>query len=248
MLRNSPNCSNLLILGDFNVDLLSDTPSGSELGFRDEINTHPLIPLVNIPTRVCPTSATCIDHIYTNSFSPFVSGVLADPLADHFPIFCAVPLIGRRDSDKISIKFRDLGWNSIESFRDDLSLSLANFIAFDSFSVEDRFEIFSNILMKSYNSKCPIKHKNISVKRFNSPWLSDSILNSIKEKHRLYRLSLTNPSQLPIYRRYRNILTDTIRKAKATYYQAKFRFCTSDGRATWKVINSVLPTKKYGPD
>ena len=113
MLRTSPNCSNLLILSDFNVDQLSDTPSGSELSFRDEINTHPLIPLVNIPIRVCPTSATCIDHIYTNSVSPFVSGVLAEPLADHFPIFCADPLIGRRDSDKISIKFRDLGRNSI---------------------------------------------------------------------------------------------------------------------------------------
>ena len=139
MLRRSPNCSNLLILGDFNVDLLSDTPSGSELGFRHEINTHPLITLVNIPTRACPTFATCIDLIYTNSFSPFVSGVLAEPHAGHSPIFCAVPLIGRRDSDKISIKFRDLNRNSIESFRDDLSLSLANFSAFDSFSVEDRF-------------------------------------------------------------------------------------------------------------
>ena len=102
--------------------------------------------------------------------------------------------------------------------------------------------------MKSPNSKCPIKHNNIYVKRFNSSWLSDSILNSIKEKHRLYSLSLTNPSQLPTFRRYRNILTDTIRKAKATYYQAKFRSCSSDGRATWKVINSVLPTKKSGPD
>ena len=157
---------------------------------------------------------------------------LPSPLQISFLYFVQFLLIGRRDSDKISIKFRDLGRNSIEFFRDDLSLSLANFSAFDSFSVEDRFKIFSNILMKSYNSKCPVKHKNISVKRFNSPWLSDSILNSIKEKHRLYRLSLTNPSQLPIYRRYRNILTDTIRKAKATYYQAKFRSCSSDGRAT----------------
>ena len=102
--------------------------------------------------------------------------------------------------------------------------------------------------MKSYNSKCPIKHKNTSVKRFYSPWLSDSILNSIKEKHRLYCLSLTNPSQLATFRHYRNILTDTIRKAKATYYQSKFRSCSSDGRATWKVINSVLLTKNSGPD
>ena len=166
ILRSSPYCSNLLILGNFNVDLLSDTPSGSELGFRDEINTYLLISLVNIPTRVCPTSVTCIDHIYTNSFSPFVSGVLAEPLADHFPLFCAIPLVGKRESDKISIQFRDLSRNSIESLRDDLSLSLANFSAFDSFSVEDQFEIFRSILMKSYNSKCPIKHKNISVKRF----------------------------------------------------------------------------------
>ena len=97
MLRISPNCSNLLVVGDFNADLF-------------------------VYFIVCPTFVTCIDHIYTNSFSPFVSGVLTEPLADHFPIFSEISLLGRRESDKISIQFRDISRNSIESFRDDLYL------------------------------------------------------------------------------------------------------------------------------
>jgi len=246
LLRDSNYTDNLFIFGDFNVDMLSASPSGAEMCFRDEINTYPLLSLINIPTRVCSSSATCIDHIYTNSMLNCKSGVLSEPLADHFPVFCAVPIVCGSKSDKVAVKFRELSRPSVESFRNCLTFAMANFNVFDSFPVEDQFEIFDNILMNAYNSNCPIRTKYMSVKRYNSPWLSNSVLNSIREKRRLYFSSLTNPSLLPTYRRYRNILSDTIKRAKTNYYKEKFDSCNNDGKATWKVINSVLSSKNSG--
>jgi len=235
------NCSNnLFLLGDFNVDLLAVSPSGAEMSFRDEIDTYPLLSLINIPTRVCSFSATCIDHIYTNSTSRCKSGVLTEPLADHFPVFCSVPIVRESNSGKISVRFRELSRRNIESFGSELTLALTHFDVFESLPVEDQFEIFNNMLMNAYNSNCPIKTKFMSVKRYNSPWLSNALMNSVKEKRRLYFASLIDPSQLPTYRRYRNMLNNMIKKAKANYYREKFNSCNNDGKTTWRIINSVL--------
>ena len=43
------------------------------------------------PTRVTPTTATLIDHIYTNISSPsYKSGILIHDVADHFGTFISV--------------------------------------------------------------------------------------------------------------------------------------------------------------
>ena len=48
---------NILVLGDFNVDLLSESLTQSKIKFFDEFSTRHLMPLINIPTRVSPTSS-----------------------------------------------------------------------------------------------------------------------------------------------------------------------------------------------
>ena len=48
--------------------------------------------------------------------------------------------------------------------------------------------------------------------------MSNALHNSIKEKHLFYKLSLSDMNYLPIYKRYRNILPDALRKAKSIHY------------------------------
>ena len=45
--------------------------------------------VINKPTRVTKTSASCIDHIYINSYfnHDIMSGIIKTDLSDHFPIF-----------------------------------------------------------------------------------------------------------------------------------------------------------------
>ena len=204
------------------------------------MKSQSLIPLINIPTRVCPSSATCIDNIFTNSLVPVTSGVISLPLADHFPIFCCVPFVNSADQDKIRVKFGDFSSDNLNKLKIDVSQVLENFDVFNSLPVEQQFEIFDGILFKCFDSRCPIKCKAISVKRFKCPWMSNALHNSIKEKHRLYKLSLSDMNYLPIYKRYRNIFTNALRKSKSIHYSNKFKSCSRDAKSTWKVINSLL--------
>ena len=47
------------------------------------------ISVINKPTRVTKKCASCIDHIYINSFfnQEILSGIIKTDISDHFPIF-----------------------------------------------------------------------------------------------------------------------------------------------------------------
>ena len=50
--------------------------------------THGYMPMIHRPTRLTHSSATLIDHIYTNDFShPTSSGIIITDVADHFGVF-----------------------------------------------------------------------------------------------------------------------------------------------------------------
>ena len=54
----------IAIMGDFNIDTLAPAFSNQVNQFLDEIKSLHLMPLINIPTRITESSATCIDHVY----------------------------------------------------------------------------------------------------------------------------------------------------------------------------------------
>ena len=91
-LRNSLNILSrknnpCFIMGDMNFDLL-DLDSPAEDLFKDEMFSFSFYPIINHPTRVTDTTATTIDHIWTNIMDrPIISGILTDQIADHMPIF-----------------------------------------------------------------------------------------------------------------------------------------------------------------
>ena len=49
------------------------------------------VPLINRPTRITAHSATLIDNIFTNHFTPRVlKGIVISDLSDHLPVFAYV--------------------------------------------------------------------------------------------------------------------------------------------------------------
>ena len=91
------------------------------------------------------------------------------------------------------IKFRDNSISSLNAFKSKVSQDLSIFHVYDSFSIDDKMEIFLNIIQKAYDSTCKVKEKNISIKKQTTPWMTQNLLNCIQEKHRLYRLSVVAP-------------------------------------------------------
>ena len=83
-------------------------------------------PLIDIPTRVTPTSATCLDHIYVNFAENFFTGVLQTNISDHYATFCCIPnWIGRISNVS---KYSE---ENIQVLRNELSKRLHMFDSFD---------------------------------------------------------------------------------------------------------------------
>ena len=114
-------------MGDFNIDTLAPAFSNQVNQFLDEIKSLHLMPLINIPTRITESSATCIDHVYINQLTPCKYGVLNMPIADHLPIFCSIPCQSSLNGKKIHIKYRNTSDDCLSKFKSEVEKGLRHF-------------------------------------------------------------------------------------------------------------------------
>ena len=89
-LLEKPSSENkaLVLLGDFNANLLKYDIDTDISNFLDLIYSSFLLPHVASPTRTTAASATLIDNIFTNNCnSPYTSGNLLITFSDHHAQF-----------------------------------------------------------------------------------------------------------------------------------------------------------------
>ena len=79
----------IVLLGDFNIDLLNLDTSEHASTFLDNLASNSLQPQILLPTRVSNNSKTLIDNIFCNIPSPLVkraiSGNISSSISDHLP-------------------------------------------------------------------------------------------------------------------------------------------------------------------
>src|ERR1700755_934098 len=86
-----------------------------------------------------------------------------------------------------TIKYReDKGANNA-IFIDKVKEVDFSFIYNDQVDIDSRFSTFNNQLYRCYDKTLKIKTKQFGCKRVQNPWLTLGLLNSINQKHKLYR-------------------------------------------------------------
>ena len=94
----------LIILGDFNIDLIKCNTDGKTSEFFDLVSSHNLLPYITLPTRVTDRSKTLIDNIFSNSTNTnIISGNLTSTVSDHLPQFLIIPDFNKNLSLGITI-------------------------------------------------------------------------------------------------------------------------------------------------
>ena len=74
----------VVLLGDFNADLLKSDHDDEIENFLDAMYFKLLLPNISSPTRITSTSTTLIDNIFTNDYAnAFTSENLVTTLSDH---------------------------------------------------------------------------------------------------------------------------------------------------------------------
>ena len=96
--------NNILLLGDFNIDLFKPHSA-----WESTVSLLGLNQLVTTPTRITCSSNTLIDHIYTNNPN-FVNDIYVPSIgiSDHFPVLCtwSIKLPRRAPKGHTTIRYR----------------------------------------------------------------------------------------------------------------------------------------------
>ena len=236
----------VLLCGDLNLDLSADTIVSKT--FIETLYSFSFSPLIVLPTRVTNECSSCIDHIWYNQCNiTTVSGVFQTSITDHYTIFTRLKFTPKEKCNRIA--FRDHSEQSLLLLKESFYTLFEHFnLSDDAISVNSRTEKFLECLWNLYDSCCPIRNKSISNKRLTKPWLSDSLLRSIKTKHNLYKQFKNGTVNFNIYNNYKNYLTKTLRKAKVDYYHSKFNQNRGNIKKTWREINSLIRCRKQTPD
>ena len=230
-----------VITGDFNININPTDLSDSAALFTSEFNSLHFYSKISVPTRVSNNSNSHIDHIWVNSPISSISGVFPIHISDHYPIFISLPnLLNSASIQLKKIRFRCHSEDNINSFVNRVGQFVGDFRIAGPNSVGGNCDQFLSSLYAIYDECCPVKQKTVSQKRARNPWLTGELLRCIARKHELYRLYRTDERYHELFKRYRNILTATIRDAKSNYYKREFSSNSNDIKKTWNSINKLM--------
>ena len=75
----------IILMGDFNIDLLKYETHDDSADFLDAIYASFLLPYISAPSRVTPHSKALIDNIFSNTIEDgSISGNLVTAISDHY--------------------------------------------------------------------------------------------------------------------------------------------------------------------
>ena len=205
--------------------------------WSDALEVFNFTQVVSCPIRVTENKGTLIDHVYTNR-PEYITEVNVPTIAmsDHYPV--CITRSSKHTPNKnshITIEYRDYKQFNENDFL--LELSTANF--------DKLLECNDpNIVLEGiYNLLNPTldKHAKVKIKRVkqqNSPKWMNSEINEARHNRDYYH----KKKDMENYRKWRNIVTELIRKAKVEYYRDSItqNKCTSD---IWKQLKEMTTTK-----
>ena len=240
----------LILVGDFNICLMKDNNHTNN--FRNSLISNNLFPTILEPTQIASilrngeyvVTESLIDNIFINTQLEFQSGLINSTISDHFPVFISIQHNTNVQTNECrTMKYRTFDDFSIKKFNFALSYSLNSLLEGIN-DPQTAYTRFHKLIDELYNKYFPIKTKQLSKKSQFKPWINEILINRIKIRDKLGKLSNKGRIDRNIYTRFRNILTQQIRDTKATYFNNQFDSCKNNIRKTWKVINNTTKKQK----
>ena len=236
------------IMGDLNINLLNHNSHNATSNFLNTLLSHSQLPLITLPTRISETSATLLDHIYSNSNPDLKEcGIIYSSLSDHLPVFSLTKCPHKTDiPESQPILIRNTSFENKAKFREKLQLNDWTSIMINEDPVT-AFSEFSSTLKNIYEDSFPlIESKPNKTKIPINPWFTSALLVSRKNKEKLFKKKMLNPNPINIaaFRNYNSVYRSLIKKAKASYFYSKFQEYSKDIKKTWTLLNSIISSKK----
>lgn len=237
----------MIVLGDFNEDILSPVSSNHLTRTMLKFN---LAHVINEPTRITPTSATCLDLIMTNHSSIINDSQVLPPFnSDHSTITTEVNFKTYKSlTYKKNIwKFEEANITAIEN---ELNQTDWSFIL-NGDNMNEIANQFEEVILSTAQKFIP---KVTFTKRPNDkPWMTNEIRKCMRQRNRLYNKAkrTRQTSHWQKYKDKRNEIVDIIREAKSDYnkkLEEKIADPNLSPKDWYRLVNDITKLKnKHNP-
>ena len=250
--------SNTIITGDYNINLHSKDRRLSK--FENVYFGSGYSPIISLSTHFKPgCKPSCLDNMLVSNLENISkTGVLAQTVSHHHPIFCMYKLscpVKDNIPDENILPCYDYCESNIIEF----NTQLHNKLSLTSFSPDETgFNRFISYFKDTLEECCRLDPTKLKSKRNRilNPWITYGLINSINYKNFLYNKWKTtctkkcakgDESVYLKYKNYRKNLKYLIARAKKLHYSRRFDNVQGDSKKTWKLINELRGKCKNRP-
>ena len=230
-----------ILCGDINLDLMTLNISHS---YIQTLFSYGFSTTNIFPSRIVNNPGTLLDHINTNIINTHItSGVIYNDISDHLATYAILHNLKINNSDRTESNMYST-WNFRSYIKTKFLSDLQHCEMNEVLNINDPEQAFNTFLFKF--KKCCDDNLSIITKRNKNtprkPWITKSLLSCIQNKHKLYSRILKNDSDITIeyFTRYKNTLTNILKKAKLEYFHNLFELAGNDSRKTWTYIKNIL--------
>lgn len=238
------NHHNIIVLGDFNVNLLAH--SRESLFLSTLVNDLLLTQIIKDPTRVTHDSHSLIDLIIVNNDLPIEdSGVIDCSLSDHNFVYCTIKFSTvKKTYFKV---IRDFTFFNVEYFNQDaLQLDWNAIYAMED--INDKLNCFNSYLEYLFNIHAPLKTISINSNKKKQLWFTET-LNRIRRLKR-NAWSQFKRTRLPVHRQYfcdiRNYYNTALKMERQAFFRKFLQRYSNDSKDLWAHLRRWAPINSSG--
>ena len=170
------------VLGDININ--TETTNLNSSNFINMLSSNCSTSIINVTTRVTCTSSSVLDHIITTENRCVIRPIVIDhSITNHFPILALLTVnLHLKNFDPVKYNY-DLQ-SQFNQFLPQLHTVTEN-------DFNNKFEKFYSIIKLTIENHAPLKKLSKKQQRLkNKPWITKSLLISIKKKTKIAYNSL----------------------------------------------------------
>lgn len=242
----------VIIAGDFNIDLLNIQHKPVFQEYYDMITSHSFFPKIVFPTRLNQTNGTLIDNFLSKlsyRFSKTTAGILTADISDHLPIFLSLDYLSPVKSVQKYIEITKIASDYENKLKEDLN-NIPDYL-FTSNNPNTNYTNLEKIIVEAKNkyiTKKLVKYDKHKHKKNN--WITEGLMKSIKFRDKMYTQLKQTVVHTPEHdtlklnlSTYNRIIKRSIRLLKSKYYKNKFEKYKNDSKNTWNVIKDIINKK-----
>lgn len=229
--------SKAILTGDFNIDVLKPDQSNTLINLMED---YGFTQTIQAPTRITPTSRTCIDLTFTN-LQRHTSGVACIAVADHLMNFIILGERAHGATHRIITTRSIKGLNKEDLLSD---LQLVPWQVIETFEdIDDCYHTWSTLFNEILDLHCPVKKTRVSARNKRQSWYNDEVdaSRTARDEAHLTAIKTNKESDWQRYKQLKNKTNYLTRTTKRDYYHVNIEHAKGDSKQMWTVLKELLP-------